>query len=148
MRQFPQELIDNTIHHLVEDSETSDVNMRTCSLVAKSWTPQAQKEQFQSVYSLTLDTSKKLLALIVGSPHIGAYIKFLTLRVDSFDVGTETRDLAVLPELPRACLALKGWIYLLSHTMDGYATTWNCYEHIFLRRTGFRDHIHTCARRH
>jgi hypothetical protein len=108
MRQFPQELIDNTIHHLVEDSETSDVNMRTCSLVAKSWTPQAQKEQFQSVYSLTLDTSKKLLALIVGSPHIGAYIKFLTLRVDSLDVGTETRDLAVLPEITKSLSCLEG----------------------------------------
>ncbi|KAJ7903131.1 P-loop containing nucleoside triphosphate hydrolase protein [Mycena leptocephala] len=66
---------------------------------AKRWTSEAQKKQFESVYSLSLDTSKKLLALITESPHIGTYIKSLEFRVDSFDVGTGDAALAVLPEI-------------------------------------------------
>lgn len=97
MQGFPQELIHKTIDHLAEALIRDD--LRTCSLVAKHWTSEAQKKQFESVYSLSLDTSKKLLALITESPHIGTYIKSLEFRVDSFDVGTGDAALAVLPEI-------------------------------------------------
>jgi hypothetical protein len=98
MREFPQELIDKTIDQLVSEETAGDsnVDLRTCSLVAKRWTSQAQKKGFESVISQTLGTSKKLLALVSASPHIGAYIKFLHLRVDSFDVGNRTGELATL----------------------------------------------------
>lgn len=73
MREFPQELIDKTIDQLVSEETTGDsnVDLRICSLVAKRWTSPA-------------------------SPHIGAYIKFLHLQVDSFDVGNRTGELATL----------------------------------------------------
>ncbi|KAF8185057.1 hypothetical protein K438DRAFT_1837331 [Mycena galopus ATCC 62051] len=110
MREFPQELIDKAIDQLAEIGR--DDNLRTCSLVVKCWTSQAQKKYFESVHSPMLDTSKRLLTLISASPHTGADVKFLQLQLDFLDVGTYTAspspELVTLPVVIEHLLHLEG----------------------------------------
>ncbi|KAF8158884.1 hypothetical protein K438DRAFT_1860584, partial [Mycena galopus ATCC 62051] len=83
-----QHLQPKAIDQLADSEIGRDDDLRTCSLVVKRWTSQAQKKYFESVHSPMLDTSKRLLTLISASPHTRAHVKFLQLQLDFLDVGT------------------------------------------------------------
>ncbi|KAK7041029.1 hypothetical protein R3P38DRAFT_2768437 [Favolaschia claudopus] len=93
-----RELVDRMIDSVAQ-STSDNVDLRSCSLVSKNWTQQAQKKQFESISSPNLEAARKLLIMTSASRHILAFIKCLRFQVNSVDIGTGTQELAALSNL-------------------------------------------------
>jgi hypothetical protein len=80
---IPQELLDDILHELQNDTRT----LRRCALVARCFLPASQRLIFSRIYLDTsasgLTTCQKLHAVLLHSPHLIEYPEVLHLQLRS-----------------------------------------------------------------
>ncbi|KAJ7939742.1 hypothetical protein B0H13DRAFT_2300446 [Mycena leptocephala] len=79
LSRFPQELIDKIITQNASDKPT----LRSCALVCRAFLPFFQACIFSEVELIHQDETQQLHDILVASPHLGGYVRTLTITNDN-----------------------------------------------------------------